>query len=235
MTKVASIVRPPVARTALSSVSEGEYSISPEIVTLADPNGVRAESIRAIRTHVIAQHVQGGRRALAICAPSVDVGCTFVAANLAVALSQVGIKTLLIDGDLRSPGVSALISPSTSNMGLAQCLGAIDAPFSEFIEPEVLPNLSVMHAGSSGVNPQELLGGDRFEALMEACLRDFSMTIIDTPPANTSADARRISSVIGYSLVVARRNRSRLEDVRTLVAELRGDHAQVVGTVLNEA
>ena len=43
---------------------------------------------------------------------------------------------------------------------------------------------------------------------MEFCLRDFDATIVDTPPANTCADARRISTVVGYSLIVTRRNKT---------------------------
>jgi Mrp family chromosome partitioning ATPase len=60
------------------------------------------------------------------------------------------------------------------------------------------------------------------------------MTIIDTPPANTCADARRISTVVGYSLIVTRRHHTFVDDVRTLASQLEADRAKVVGTVLNE-
>ena len=54
------------------------------MVLVSEPMGARAEGMRAIRTHIMAQHVERGRRALAICAPNRGVGCTFIAANLAV-------------------------------------------------------------------------------------------------------------------------------------------------------
>src|SRR5690348_13376785 len=73
--------RPPVADPA-DAVSA---PVSPELVTLRAPLSPGAEAIRALRTHVLAQHIHAGRRGLVVCAPSVDVGCTFVAANLAVA------------------------------------------------------------------------------------------------------------------------------------------------------
>ena len=57
-------------------------------------------------------------------------------------------------------------------------------------------------------------------------------TVIDTPPANTSSDASRICSVVTYCLLVARRNRSFVSDVRQLAEQLKADRAQVVGTVL---
>ena len=210
------------------------YALSRSLATIAQPTEGPAEAIRTLRTHVMAQHVEQGRRALAICAASVGVGCTYVATNLAIALSQIGVKTLLIDGNLRQPGVEPLIRPEASAIGLYQCLSSDDENYSAFIEPDVLPNLSIMYAGGTPSNPQELLARDRFDHLMNFCLRDFEVTIVDTPPANTCSDARRVSTVIGYSMVVARRNKSRLDDLKTLIAQLQADHAKVIGTVLNE-
>ncbi|MFN3514888.1 MAG: CpsD/CapB family tyrosine-protein kinase [Phenylobacterium sp.] len=220
---------------SLVAVASVAPALSNELVMISEPAGARAEAIRALRTYIMTQHVQGGRRALAICGASIDVGCTFVAANLAVALSQIGLKTLLIDGDLRRPAVDGLIRPVRSSIGLQQFLASADMDISEAIEAEVTPNLSVLHAGGPASNPQELLASSRFEDLMEVCMRDYDMTIVDTPPANLCADARRIGNVAGYALVVARRNRSLIDDVKTLVGELEGDHVHVVGSVLNEA
>jgi capsular exopolysaccharide synthesis family protein len=223
-------------QTALESAAPGprqaDFAFSPLLFTLSEPNGAQAEAIRAIRTHVMAQHIERGRRALAVCAPSRGVGCTFVATNLAVSLSQIGIKTVLIDGDLRQPGVSDLIRPSVPSRGLAGSLAASE-PFSECIDYDVAPNLSVIAAGRAMDEASELLAGDRFQLLMDFCLRDFDMTIVDTPPANSSSDVRRISSVLGYSLIVAGTHRTYVNDVKTLAAQLRLDHAKVLGTVLN--
>lgn len=196
---------------------------------------VQAEAIRALRTHVMAQHVQEGRRALAVCAPSEGSGCTFVSVNLAVSLAQIGVKTLLIDGDLRDPGVDALLEPASSRPGLKQYLSSPGVEPGEAIVSDRLPDLSVMYAGGPAADALELLSGDRFQSLMNYCLRDYEVTIVDTPPANTCADARRISTVVGYSLIVARRNHSFIEDLQILTRQLRSDHARVIGTVLNEA
>jgi len=210
------------------------YALSRSLVTIAEPGSGAAEAIRALRTHVMAQHVEQGRRALAVCAPTEGVGCTYVATNLAVSMAQIGIKTLLIDGNLRQPGVEPLMRSNAASSGLAQCLAAELVNVSPFVQSEVLPNLSVMYAGSSASNPQELLASERFEALMNVCLRDYDFTIVDTPPANMCSDAGRIGRVLGYCMVVARRNQSRVDDVKTIVNQLQGDHAKVIGTVLNE-
>jgi protein-tyrosine kinase len=220
--------------TPLSTVTSDHYSFSPSLVMVSSPGEAAAEAIRALRTHIMAQHIQEGRRALAVCAASQGVGCTFVAANLAVALSQIGVKTLLIEGDLRRPGLGRYIASPHSGAGLAQFLGSDEIGFGDVIEGEVLPNLSLIYSGGPVAAPQELLAGQRFKTLMEFCLRDFDATIVDTPPANSCADARRISTVVGYSLIVTRRHKTFIEDIKTLAGQLQSDHAKLIGTVLNE-
>ena len=210
------------------------YALSRSLVTLSEPREGPAEAIRALRTHVMAQHVDEGRRALAICAATPEVGCTYIASNLAVSLAQIGVKVLLIDGNLRQPGVEPLMRPQAETAGLQQCLSTDDPNFAGYIEADVLPSLSVMYAGGTPTNPQELLSRERFEALMNFCLRDFELTIVDTPPASQCSDAQRVSTVLGYSMVVARRNRSRIDDLKALIGQLQGGRARVIGTVLNE-
>lgn len=211
------------------------YSFSPLVTMLADPGGPQAEAVRTLRTHIMAQHIDDGRRGLAVCAASADVGCTFTAVNLAVALSQIGLKTLLVDGDLRKPGVDGFIAPSQPQQGLLQYLtNAAGVAAGDVIQDDVLPGFSVMFAGGASADAQELLASDRFGLLIDHCLRDYDVTIVDTPPANRCADARRISTVIGYSVIVARRHQSLISDVKVLAAQLREDRARVVGTVMNE-
>lgn len=212
-----------------------EYTFSPEIVMLSDPKGARAEAVRTLRTHIMAQHVDDGRRGLAICGASAGVGATFIAANLAAALAQIGVKVLLIDGDMRNAEIDKFIHASTPIQGLQQCLETDGADLSAYVQEDVIENLSVMFAGGVAGSAQELLAGDRFGEVVERCLRDYDLTIIDTPPANTCADARRISTVAGYSLIVAKRHHSFVGDIKALAAQLREDRAQVVGTVMNEA
>jgi capsular exopolysaccharide synthesis family protein len=182
----------------------------------------------------MARHVSEGHRALAVCAASRGSGCTFVATNLAAALSQIGVNTLLLDADLRSPGVGATLGLEWTKPDLRTALSTpID--FNDCIERNVAPGLSVLIPAGPAPNAQELLASARFKSLMDFCLREFDATIVDTPPANQYSDARRVSTVVGYSLIVAHRNISHVSDIKALAEHLQGDHAQVIGTVLNEA
>jgi protein-tyrosine kinase len=203
------------------------------LVTLGNLWNSATEAIKVLRTHVVTRHVQEGHRALAVCAASAGVGCTFVASNLAVSLSQIGINSLLIDANMRGPAVARTFGYSPVSADIRTALSS-DISFHEGIVSGILPSLSIMFCGGPAANAQELLAGPRFEALMDFCLREFDATIIDTPPANVCADARLVGKVVGYSLIVTRQNRSFVNDVKTLIQQLRGDHANVIGTVLNK-
>src|ERR1700761_368491 len=94
---------------------------SQQLVMVNSPSSPAAEGIRALRSYLMVHHVQLGRRSVSICASSEGVGCSFVAANLAVSLAQIGVKPLLIDGNLRKPGLDDFIR-LPEKRGLAQSL-----------------------------------------------------------------------------------------------------------------
>jgi protein-tyrosine kinase len=211
-----------------------KYWFSEDIAVLHDQGGLQSESIGALRTHLLAQHVRDRRRSLAICAPTLGVGSTYIAVNLACAVALAGVKTLLIDANMRTPGVDALITPSQSGPGLKQCLSEATPPLGDAIHDDVLPNLSVLFAGGAVANAPELLAGANFKALIDTCIRDFDLTIIDTPPGNVGADARRIAAVARYALIVARRDVTFVSDVKLLSKDIENDRGNVIGTFLND-
>ncbi|NJR77847.1 CpsD/CapB family tyrosine-protein kinase [Sphingomonas corticis] len=233
-TTTATAVPPVAAREGAPVQRATTFQVSADVHLLSEPTGARAESVRVLRTHLIAQHLRDGRRSLAVCAPAVGAGCSYIAANLAVGLAQTGVKTLLIDGNMRGPGLENYFRPSAGAPGLYDCLSRDDLAVREAIHEDVVPGLSLLFAGQAAPEAQELLGAAGFKALVDACVRDYDLTLIDTPPANSYADARRIASVMRYAMVVARRDKSYVRDVRTLIDELTSDRVRVVGTYLND-
>ncbi|MET0269214.1 MAG: CpsD/CapB family tyrosine-protein kinase [Sphingomonas sp.] len=208
------------------------FRFGEELTQACGGGGPRTEAISALRTRLIAQHLPAGCRSLAVCSPAEAIGCTALTVGLAVALAESGLKVLLIDGDLRRPSVQTFITPSRPVPGLRQCLGGTDTEFGDAIQFDVLPNFSILYAGEGDEPPQDLLSRTQFPQLIDTCLREFDFTIIDTPPSNVSADARRIAKVMGYAVVAVGRDRTFVSDVRALVDELAGDGADVIGTVL---
>ena len=207
--------------------------ISDEIVVLSDPASPRAEAIRLLRTQIISQHVGTGRRAFAVSAAVAGSGTTYIAANLAVALSQVGIKTLLVDANLRDPRIDSIFGLEPGGPGLTSFLGFQASRPERILYPDVLPNLSIIPSGPPVARPQELLSGARFRAGVDILLREFDVAIFDTAPANESADALTVAGVIGYALVVARRHSAYVRDVQVLTDQLGAARATVIGSVLS--
>ncbi|VAV95011.1 hypothetical protein MNBD_ALPHA04-829 [hydrothermal vent metagenome] len=214
--------------------STAEVELSPKLVTLSKPGSIQAESIGALRTHILAQHVNDGKRSLAICAPKAGVGTTYIAANLSVAMAQAGVKTLLLEANLRNPDISDYISVPDVKNGLLQCLDENEAMLGDSICRDVIPNLSVLYAGGTAANAQQLLANSNFKDLASACMRDFDLVIADTPAMDSFADARRIASVLRYALPIVRRNDTFVSDVKRLVEDLQADRAQILGTFMNE-
>ncbi len=210
------------------------YHFSPHLTCLLQPDSAATDSIRSLRSHLMAGHVRGGRRALAVCAPESGVGNTFVAANLAVAFAQAGINTLLIDANLHRPGVERYVQTDTLAAGLRQMLSAgVDEPVDE-IRRDVLPNLSVLYAGGTGSGSSELLANRQFKQLIDECMRDFEFTIVDTPAENAAADVSRVAISVRSALIVARRNQSYTSQVKALATQLSSDGVRLVGTFLTD-
>ena len=148
------------------------FTLTDQVMSGPDGNRLKNETISALRVHLTAQHIREGRRGMAVCGPAARSGASFMAANLALSLAHAGIKTLLIDADLRVPSLPEFIQPSRPIPGLCQGLAG-DVPFGEIIHAEVVPSLSVIYAGEASRKASELLASDRFSQLIDLCAPRF--------------------------------------------------------------
>ena len=204
-----------------------------ESVMINDPHSLESEAIRVLRTRLAAQHLREGRRSLAICSAAADSGCTYIALNLAVAMAQAGVRTALVDANLRDPMIADLCGLPLTMPGLSAYLADESIAMSEIVDTGLMPDLAVIGGGETPDNPQELLSGARFRGLVDQLLREYDLTIFDTAPANICSDGQRVATMAGFSLIVTRKHKSYVEDVKTLAKQLRADRSVVVGSILN--
>ncbi len=205
-----------------------------ELVMLSQPFSAQAEAVRGIRSQMM-RHVfrhNDRQRALAIVSPDSGDGKTFLAANLAVSLAQMGGRTLVIDADLRGPRLHRLLQVD-NRAGLSSVLAGRADAHGVQAAPGV-PGLFVMPGGTAPPNPLELIERAAFGALMQQLSTGFDHVVVDTPAAAYGADAQAIADRCGATLLVVRKDSSRLPALRALIGSLSTSPAGIVGVVQND-
>jgi chain length determinant protein tyrosine kinase EpsG len=207
--------------------------LSDELVAAYRPFSKQTESIRALRSQLLLRWLgeELERRCVALISAGRHEGRTRLAANLAIVFSQLGERTLLIDGDLRHPRLHALFNIGNGN-GLSSALADRGDPMIHRI-PSLL-SLSVLPSGPIPPNPQELLSRPNFVYLLADLREKFDVVILDSPAADHSADAYLLAARAGAAVVLARRNTTRYPKLQQLADRLAGAHATVVGSVFND-
>jgi chain length determinant protein tyrosine kinase EpsG len=209
----------------------GDQGVDPELVAAFEPDSPRVEALRKLRSQLVLRRMARPlQKTVAIVGASRGEGRSWLAANLAVVFSQLGERTLLIDGDLRFPRQQSLFRMSPAG-GLAARLA--ERSDSGQIPPHArFAHLSVLQAGIVPPNPQELLARRSFAAQLAAAREDFDMTLVDTPADEVGADAQLVAAACGSALVVARRHATAHKRLAVLSASLREAGVTVIGGVL---
>lgn len=214
--------------------NQAVYGLSTELVVANKPFSDQSEIFRGIRTHLCSSvfHNREKRAALAVTSTEPGDGKTFFAANLAVALSQLGGRTLLIDADMRSPRLHEVFGVENRS-GLSGVLSR-RAGTNVFRRVNGLPSLYVLPVGVVPPNPLELLQGQTFDLLIKVVTGKFDYVVVDTPSASKGVDARVIASSCGSALAIARKDRTRTESLRDLLEPLSRGGINMAGVVMNE-
>lgn len=214
--------------------ADGRKQVSGELVVATNPFDVSAEFFREIRSQIISNVFQPAdqRPALAICSPNTGDGKTFFAANLAVAFSQLGSRTLLVDADLRNPRLHQIFGLGSGAGGLSSVLSG--RAETNVIRPiEALPSLYLLPVGVVPPNPLELVQGLAFDMLLNELTRKFDYVIVDTPAAEHGADARVIAAKCGASVAICHQGSTELKPMESLVASLKKVCPNFAGVILN--
>lgn len=210
--------------------------LSAELVLASKPFSAQAEAFRVLRTqlNMRAFAADQQKRAIAVISSDAGDGKSFFAANLAVALSQLGGRTLLVDADMRNPRQHEIFGlKNAQSAGLSGILSGRAETNVIRAVPD-LPSLFLMPVGTVPPNPTELLERPAFGLLIKELVSKFDYVLVDTPAASHGADGAIAAAHCGAALVVVRKDATKVEAVRDLVASLANTPAQLAGVVLNE-
>ena len=168
---------------------------------------------------------------LMLTASNADEGTTAVACGLAIAMAETGSKVVLVDANLRTPGVGRYLSLDTSR-GLTDVLAGT-AAVPDVLQDSLDGRLTVLPSGRQPPDPGELLATPVLGATVRDLTDRFDVVLVDAPSLHAVADATVLSKVTDSTLLVVRAGRTRTADVERSVDLLERVGAQLAGAVLN--
>lgn len=190
------------------------------------------ESIRTLRNSILLSDLGQRPRSLLVTSASPGEGKSTIAAHLALSHAEQGLKTLLIDGDLRRPSVHKRFNLPTK-LGLSEVLvGRL--PWREaLVRVDRTPNLDILPAGTVTRRAGDLVGR-AMEELIEEVLNDYDLVVLDAPPLLGFAEPLQMATTVDGVLVVTRAGVTNRRQVASVLSTLKRLRANVTGVVLNQ-
>jgi exopolysaccharide transport family protein len=194
---------PPADRTINGKV------LDPSSYCHMKPLSRYAEAVRTLRMGVQMADVDDPAKVVLITSSIPQEGKSTIALSLAFSAIKAGLRTVIIDGDLRHPSVSRFF-------GLEKGPGLVDLlTGTGGLEQTVLSSngLTIVPAGSKSQNPPDLLGSARMKGLVEKLRGSYDYIIIDTPPVGPVIDAKVAMQLADKVIFVVRWQRTTREMV----------------------
>jgi succinoglycan biosynthesis transport protein ExoP len=207
-------------------------SESPALVTYARPRSEAAEAYRSLRTSILLSSYGGPPKVILVTSALPQEGKTTISANSALVLAQRGGRVLLIDADLRRPGIDKLFGFQASK-GLSTLISGGDKTEDVILPFADEPNLWILPAGPIPPQPAELLGSTVMKDHLARWRTEFDHIIIDTPPCLSVTDAVVLSPEADRIILVARAGKTTKLALRRACDVLLQVNARVMGIVLN--
>lgn len=191
-----------------------------------------AEAYRVIRTSIYFTNKKQKNRTILITSAGASEGKSTTSANLAITFANKGVRTLLIDSDLRRPVLDMLLLGTQSKTGLTHHLGnALN--WEEVVRETSVKNLFLMPAGALVRNASELLCSKGMQLFLREAAKHFGIVILDSPPLLPVTDATVLASFVDGVVLVVRVNETKKQFIRRSLELLRSVDATILGAVLN--
>jgi polysaccharide biosynthesis transport protein len=205
-----------------------------ELVAQHLPKSQMSEAFRALRTSLLLSQADHPPQVILVTSALPREGKTTAAANLAVTLAQLGDRTLLIDADLRKPGIGRLLSLGSGKYaGLSSFLAGVSSLDLVTIQHPAIPNLSAIPTGPLPPNPADLLSSHKLDDAIAELRTKFKFIVIDSPPIMAATDAVILSVKADGVLLVVRSGETPKEAFTRTRDLLLSVKCHLLGVVLN--
>jgi protein-tyrosine kinase len=202
------------------------------LLTFHNPKSILAEQFRTIRTNLQFLAKEQKNRTIIISSPGFEEGKTMITANLGISLAEQGKKVLIVDADLRKPGIHTLFKFKNS-IGLMNVLiGEIS--FEEAINHTEIDQLDLLTSGPTPFNPAKLISSEAMKHLLELAVSKYDFVLFDSPPVLEVSDTKIMANVCDGVILVLSQVRTHRDKAIEAKKVLQLARANIVGVAFNE-
>jgi capsular exopolysaccharide synthesis family protein len=205
-----------------------------ELVAHHLPKSQISEAFRALRTALLLSQAGHPPQVILVSSALPREGKTTAASNLAVTLAQLGDNTVILDADLRKPGVGRLLSlEADKHAGLSSYLAGVSTLDLVIVPHPAIPNLAAIPTGPLPPNPADLLSSHKLAEAIADLRKKYKFVVIDSPPILAATDAVILSVQADAVLLVVRSGETPKEAFTRTRDLLHSVKCHLLGVVLN--
>lgn len=207
-----------------------------ELVSLQQPKSLVSEAFRALRTSLLLSQADHAPQVILVTSALPREGKTTSAANLAITLAQLGDRTMLVDSDLRKPGIRRALNLPNGHgrdIGLSSYLAGVAPLHDIIVSHPTVPNLDAIPTGPIPPNPADLLSSHRMAEAIDDLRQHYKFVVIDSPPIMAATDAVVLSALTDGVLLVVWSNETPKEAFSRTRDLLNAVKSRLLGVVLN--
>ncbi|MGE3309425.1 MAG: GumC family protein [Limisphaerales bacterium] len=197
------------------------------------PRSSAAESFRTVRASITLAARADKMRVFGVTSSIPSEGKSLCASNFAVVTAQAGLRTVLVDADLRRPSVHKAFKIHAP-VGLAAYLKGETDRIEDITHKSEVPNLDVIACGPIPNNPSELLETPRVEKLLAELRAKYDRVVLDCPPISAVSDPLVMGSRADGVVFVMKFKKIRREHARRSVQRIQDAGIQIIGVLLND-
>ncbi len=204
------------------------------LLSHSEPQSQISEAFRALRTSLLLSQADRPPQVILVTSALPHEGKTTAAVNIGVTLAQLGDRTLLVDGDLRKPGISrALHMADGKHAGLSSYLAGVTSLDVVTVPHPLISNLHAIPTGPIPPNSADLLSSHRLAEMVRELRKRYKFIVIDSPPIMAATDAVILSALVDGVLLVVRSGETPKEAFTRTRDLLNSVKSHVLGVVLN--
>jgi capsular exopolysaccharide synthesis family protein len=203
-----------------------------ELITKSRPHSQMAEAYRALRTSLLLTSVGAPPKVILVTSALPEEGKTTTSINCAIVLAQKGARVLLIDADLRRPGIHRMLGV-VPKAGLSNVLTGNAVLQQATVRSPLVSSLFVLAAGTRPPNPAELLASMKMGEVLDELREQYDHIVIDTPPTLPVTDAVVMAARADAVILVTRAGSTTKHALRQARDILLQVNAKVSGVLLN--